>query len=45
VAYEGDGQLLGDADGMARLVVPGDQRGGRYVSNITSITLIKNDGQ
>lgn len=40
VAYAtGDGQSLG-SDGMARLVVPGDKSGGRYVSNITSIQVI-----
>src|SRR5262249_26038110 len=37
VAYEADGKPLADADGMARLVVPGDQRGGRYVSQIDAI--------
>lgn len=26
---------------MARLVVPGDERGGRYVSNISSIALLR----
>ncbi len=41
VAYEEDGALLGEMDGMARLVVPGDLRGGRYVSNIRTITLVK----
>jgi DMSO/TMAO reductase YedYZ molybdopterin-dependent catalytic subunit len=39
VAYEADGQMLGPGDGMARLVVPGDVMGGRYVSSISSITL------
>lgn len=39
VAFEEDGRLLGEEDGMARLVVPGDQRGGRYVSNIVSIAV------
>ena len=38
VAYaKGDGTLLDPQDGMARLVVPGDKAGGRYVSNITRI--------
>ena len=41
VAYAADGQLLGNADGMARLVVPGDQMGGRYVSKVSSVTLLK----
>ncbi|HOB60783.1 MAG TPA: molybdopterin-dependent oxidoreductase [Candidatus Competibacteraceae bacterium] len=40
VAYAtGDGQLL-SSDGMARLVVPGDKSGGRYVSNITTIQVL-----
>jgi DMSO/TMAO reductase YedYZ molybdopterin-dependent catalytic subunit len=41
LAYEQDGQPLGPADGMARLVVPGDQRGGRYVSNVRTIALLR----
>jgi len=40
VAYAQDGQPLSQADGMARLVVPGDQRGGRYVNNVRTITLL-----
>lgn len=40
VAYEEDGEPLAE-DGMARLVVPGDERGGRYVSNMSSITLLR----
>jgi hypothetical protein len=40
VAYEEDGELLSE-DGVARLVVPGDVRGGRYVSNISSISLFR----
>src|SRR5262249_11054743 len=39
VAYQENGQLLGQRDGMARLVVPGDGHGGRYVSNVSSISL------
>jgi DMSO/TMAO reductase YedYZ molybdopterin-dependent catalytic subunit len=39
VAYEADGSPLADVDGMARLVVPGDTRGGRYVSQIRSIVV------
>src|SRR5262249_46839909 len=39
VAFAENGQPLGDGDGMARLVVPGDARGGRYVSAIRSISL------
>jgi len=42
IAYaDGNGQPLGADEGMARLVVPGDQKGGRYVSNVASITLLK----
>jgi hypothetical protein len=39
VAYSDTGGQLGDggADGFARMVVPGDVAGGRYVSNIVSI--------
>ena len=36
VAYETGGQSLGSA-GFARIVVPGDKAGGRFVSNIASI--------
>jgi molybdate transport system substrate-binding protein len=39
LAYERDGQPMGDKQGMARLVVPGDKRGGRYVSTVKSIEL------
>lgn len=38
VAYQDSTGLLG-ADGFARLVVPGDVRGGRYVSNLVSLTV------
>jgi hypothetical protein len=37
VAYQDNGQPLSPGDGMAKLVVPGDIQGGRYVSNITAI--------
>ena len=38
VAYDTSGQLgPGGADEFARMVVPGDTLGGRYVSNIASI--------
>jgi len=37
VAYQRDGQPLGTDEGMARLVVPNDKRGGRYVNNIIRI--------
>lgn len=41
VAYaDTDGQLgAGGDDGFARLVVPGDIAGGRYVSNLSSLTV------
>jgi hypothetical protein len=39
LAYLSDGQPMGDKQGMARLVVPGDKRGGRYVSTGKSIEL------
>lgn len=35
----GDGQPLGADEGVARLVVPGDKAGGRFVSNITRIVI------
>ncbi|SNB73822.1 Oxidoreductase molybdopterin binding domain-containing protein [Arboricoccus pini] len=38
VAYRQDGHDLGDA-GFARLVVPGDTKGGRYVSNLVDINV------
>ena len=39
IAYEQDGKPMGDKQGMARLVVPGDKRGGRYVSTVKSIEI------
>jgi Oxidoreductase molybdopterin binding domain len=36
VAYAANGQPLGQ-DGFARIVVPGDKAGGRFVSNIAKI--------
>ena len=39
VAYASGGQPLG-TDGFARLVVPGDSAGGRYVSNLVSLQVI-----
>jgi hypothetical protein len=39
LAYSRDGQPMGDKQGMARIVVPGDMRGGRYVSTVKSIEL------
>jgi hypothetical protein len=35
-AYETGGQSLGN-NGFARIVVPGDKAGGRFVSNIAKI--------
>jgi DMSO/TMAO reductase YedYZ molybdopterin-dependent catalytic subunit len=39
IAYQVNGGPLG-ADGFARAVVPGDQFGGRYVSNLVSLQVI-----
>jgi DMSO/TMAO reductase YedYZ molybdopterin-dependent catalytic subunit len=39
IAYEVNGGPLG-ADGFARVVVPGDDFGGRYVSNLVSLEVI-----
>ena len=39
IAYEENGSLLG-SDGFARIVVPGDLRGGRYVSNLVSLDVL-----
>ena len=39
LAYARDGQPMGEKQGMARIVVPGDKRGGRYVSMVKSIEL------
>jgi len=39
LAYTRDGQSMGEKQGMARIVVPGDKRGGRYVSMVKSIEL------
>lgn len=36
---DGDGQPLNGDEGMARLIVPGDKAGGRFVSNITRIAV------
>lgn len=37
LAWEQDGEALSGEDGPIRLIVPGDTRGGRYVSGIVSI--------
>jgi DMSO/TMAO reductase YedYZ molybdopterin-dependent catalytic subunit len=39
VAFERDGQPLGEGQGMARLVVPGDKQAGRHVNRLTHIEL------
>ena len=39
VAYERDRQPLDSEQGMARLVIPGDKRGGRYVTWIAQIAV------
>jgi DMSO/TMAO reductase YedYZ molybdopterin-dependent catalytic subunit len=36
IAYEANGQLL-DSSGFARLIVPGDAKAGRYVSNLINL--------
>ena len=37
VAFQRDGALLGPDEGMARIINPGDKRGGRRIFNITRI--------
>jgi len=37
VAFERDGELLGPGEGIARIINPGDKRGGRRIFNITRI--------
>jgi DMSO/TMAO reductase YedYZ molybdopterin-dependent catalytic subunit len=39
LAYEEDGKPLPQADGFARLVVPGDNFAGRYVSNVAQVSV------
>lgn len=39
VAYAEQGEPIADAQGPIRLIVPGDGRGGRYVSGVVNITL------
>jgi len=41
VAFAVDGKPLPDTDGFARLVVPGDQAQGRYVSNLTELQVVE----
>lgn len=40
LAYEQDGSPLPAADGAVRLVVPGDLKGGRYVSSLVGLTVL-----
>ncbi len=40
LAYADTGGQLTGGDGFARLVVPGDAAGGRYVSNVSSLTVL-----
>ena len=37
VAYQRDGELLGPTEGMARLVIASDKRGGRLVSHLVRL--------
>jgi DMSO/TMAO reductase YedYZ molybdopterin-dependent catalytic subunit len=37
IAYMRDGQLLGPSEGMARVVITTDKRGGRLVSNLVRL--------
>ena len=39
LAYEEDGKPLPQADGFARLIVPGDTFAGRYVSNVAQVAV------
>jgi hypothetical protein len=39
VAFDRDGEPLGDGEAMARVVVPGDKRGGRYVNRLTRVEI------
>jgi molybdate transport system substrate-binding protein len=39
VAYEENGAPIADEEGAIRLIVPGDGRGGRYVSGVVNISL------
>jgi hypothetical protein len=39
VAWQRDGQPLGEGQGIARLVVPADKRGGRHVATIARLEL------
>jgi DMSO/TMAO reductase YedYZ molybdopterin-dependent catalytic subunit len=39
VAYAENGAPIADSQGGIRLIVPGDKRGGRYVSGVVNISL------
>ena len=41
LAYDQDGGPLPAADGALRLVVPGDGKGGRYVSRLVRLTVLR----
>lgn len=41
VAYSMNGQPLPASDGFARIVVPGDQRMGRFVSNLVELQVVE----
>lgn len=43
LAWEQDGAALEGTDGPIRLVVPGDTKGGRYVSGVVSIEVLSID--
>jgi DMSO/TMAO reductase YedYZ molybdopterin-dependent catalytic subunit len=40
VAWQRDGQPLGEGQGIARIVVPDDKRGGRHVATVTRIEVL-----
>jgi len=40
VAFTSDGKPLGNSDGFARLVVPGDSAAGRFVSNLVELQVV-----
>jgi DMSO/TMAO reductase YedYZ molybdopterin-dependent catalytic subunit len=40
VAFAQDGKPLADTDGFARLIVPGDQAMGRFISNLTELQVV-----
>lgn len=41
IAFEQNGQPLSQADGFARLIVPGDQHMGRFVSNLQELQVVE----